>query len=628
VGRTELKQITMWVDHSMQPPTYHLYVSATNDTVCHDAQDIYYLTSTSPPTWTNHGVVLSASEPHESRGIEPDHIVKRDQEYLLYYTAFDGSGCNITDKQVALATSSDGVSWQKQGLVIESSTRTTDTEGVGRARVFKRSDGFHMSYQEQDGTNNDIYYAWSADGLNWTRNDAPLIQGSQAWEGTDPRLWPIGFTNSNNQVELFYGAHDGSYQGAGLATTSTLCEFTCGNGVVEGLESCDDGGTTPGDGCDGQCQVELDWSCGGEPSLCTSDSDPTAYAPGTFIPVSIGGTSPRLNSVFRSAGGTLFVGADQDVSGNPRVARSNDGGQSWNTQLLSNAGQSTYRTSIFAIEPGLLGVCGTQGSGSPYDGFMQTSSNDGVSWSGTWDNVSVSSDYNGERYVFVVATPGGRYLAVFRCGTRLCARVHTSYSGWSSTTRFYVDDGTRVLGRPFPFTVGTDVYIAVVNRDDLQLRTYRSTNDGDSFSLIGESPVAEEMDQIRVFYHPVEDLIYLCGASMRNPAVNQRIYTYRSDDDGQTWGDEKLFVSGLDTDNIFTCHIDETGVYGGYQTTGGQIYIIPPGDRVLCGNGVMEPGELCDGADTGGMACGDVGFTTGTLGCASGCTQYDTSNCQ
>lgn len=29
----------------------------------------------------------------------------------------------------------------------------------------------------------------------------------------------------------------------------------CGNGIVEGLEQCDDGGTVGGDGCSATCQV-------------------------------------------------------------------------------------------------------------------------------------------------------------------------------------------------------------------------------------------------------------------------------------------------------------------------------------------------------------------------------------
>ena len=36
------------------------------------------------------------------------------------------------------------------------------------------------------------------------------------------------------------------------------CGFRCGNGLVDAAagETCDDGNTTPGDGCDANCQVE------------------------------------------------------------------------------------------------------------------------------------------------------------------------------------------------------------------------------------------------------------------------------------------------------------------------------------------------------------------------------------
>jgi cysteine-rich repeat protein/probable HAF family extracellular repeat protein len=43
----------------------------------------------------------------------------------------------------------------------------------------------------------------------------------------------------------------------------------CGNGIVAGSEECDDGDTTPGDGCDATCQIETGWICAGEPSACT-----------------------------------------------------------------------------------------------------------------------------------------------------------------------------------------------------------------------------------------------------------------------------------------------------------------------------------------------------------------------
>ena len=43
---------------------------------------------------------------------------------------------------------------------------------------------------------------------------------------------------------------------------------TCGDGIIEGAETCDDGDAQPGDGCSDTCQVETGWLCTGTPSLC------------------------------------------------------------------------------------------------------------------------------------------------------------------------------------------------------------------------------------------------------------------------------------------------------------------------------------------------------------------------
>src|SRR6185295_14704373 len=40
------------------------------------------------------------------------------------------------------------------------------------------------------------------------------------------------------------------------STTSTTIAGTCGNGVAQGDEECDDGNTSPGDGCSPTCQLE------------------------------------------------------------------------------------------------------------------------------------------------------------------------------------------------------------------------------------------------------------------------------------------------------------------------------------------------------------------------------------
>ncbi len=53
----------------------------------------------------------------------------------------------------------------------------------------------------------------------------------------------------------------------------------------------------------------------------------------------------------------------------------------------------------------------------------------------------------------------------------------------------------------------------------------------------------------------------------------------------------------------------------------------PSNNTNLCGNGVIDTGEACDGDNLGGLACGDLdGFTGGDLACTAAC-QFDTTAC-
>jgi predicted ribosomally synthesized peptide with SipW-like signal peptide len=43
----------------------------------------------------------------------------------------------------------------------------------------------------------------------------------------------------------------------------------CGDGIIGGVEECDDANVNPGDGCGSSCYIEPGWQCAGEPSVCT-----------------------------------------------------------------------------------------------------------------------------------------------------------------------------------------------------------------------------------------------------------------------------------------------------------------------------------------------------------------------
>jgi YVTN family beta-propeller protein/cysteine-rich repeat protein len=54
-------------------------------------------------------------------------------------------------------------------------------------------------------------------------------------------------------------------------TTSTTIPATCGDGVVEGAEECDDGNRTAGDCCSASCRLEADGSACGDADPCNGD---------------------------------------------------------------------------------------------------------------------------------------------------------------------------------------------------------------------------------------------------------------------------------------------------------------------------------------------------------------------
>ncbi|MGK4009308.1 DUF4215 domain-containing protein [Sorangium sp. So ce1036] len=65
------------------------------------------------------------------------------------------------------------------------------------------------------------------------------------------------------------GVGGGGGGGVGGAGAGGAPEATCGDGVVGApAEACDDGNQAAGDGCDPGCAVEIGFACAGEPSVC------------------------------------------------------------------------------------------------------------------------------------------------------------------------------------------------------------------------------------------------------------------------------------------------------------------------------------------------------------------------
>lgn len=86
--------------------------------------------------------------------------------------------------------------------------------------------------------------------------------------GTEEELHYNGLPAGTYYVVV--DGYDASEQGT-YKFYVTAAASLCGNGTPNGTEECDDGNTTPNDGCDGTCSVEAGYVCDdATPSVCTS----------------------------------------------------------------------------------------------------------------------------------------------------------------------------------------------------------------------------------------------------------------------------------------------------------------------------------------------------------------------
>ena len=122
--------------------------------------------------------VLDISPPgqFDSYSIYSPMVIFDDGIYKMWYTSSDGS----IHPRIAYATSSDGITWQKHGVVLTEGTGW-EAQSLDKPFVIRNGDTYQMWYSGHSGTGGqfDIGYATSPDGVNWTKHAGnPVLSGS------------------------------------------------------------------------------------------------------------------------------------------------------------------------------------------------------------------------------------------------------------------------------------------------------------------------------------------------------------------------------------------------------------------------------------------------------------------
>ncbi len=84
-----------------------------------------------------------------------------------------------------------------------------------------------------------------------------------------------------------------------------------------------------------------------------------------------------------------------------------------------------------------------------------------------------------------------------------------------------------------------------------------------------------------------------------------------------------VFLCGLPWLGLGGCVFDRSG----RPATGVDAEVLPDVVVVVCGDGVRDPGEVCDGEDLGGVSCESMDFVGGQLLCTNHCV-FDDSQCE
>ncbi len=138
---------------------------------------IAYATSADGHTWTKHGAVLGPTYMSEGHDVAYPSVVQVGGTYWMWYNGFDGATYRIF-----AATSSDGTSWTKAGVVLDVGPMgSQDATSVVYPFVLNVNGTLHMWYTGLTSfsppDNAAIMLATSTNGLNWTREGVVVSPG-------------------------------------------------------------------------------------------------------------------------------------------------------------------------------------------------------------------------------------------------------------------------------------------------------------------------------------------------------------------------------------------------------------------------------------------------------------------
>jgi predicted GH43/DUF377 family glycosyl hydrolase len=162
---------------------------------------LHMATSADGHRWESHGTCMQRGEPDAVGATHPCLVVVGGQ-WWLFYAGYDGTA-NGRRARILAAVSPTGASWDRVGPVLEPEQGEL---AVCEPWVVVWHGSFHMFYVSDDGSQTLIALATSADGLAWDRRGtvAPLHGGERGVRS------PCAARGRDGALRLWYAAPSSS----------------------------------------------------------------------------------------------------------------------------------------------------------------------------------------------------------------------------------------------------------------------------------------------------------------------------------------------------------------------------------------------------------------------------------
>ena len=204
--------------------------------------------SNEPPTntnWTkNSSPVLTRSEPYKYDFYVASDcwVLYHDGQYKMWYT---GGGAVLPDEtlrsRICYATSPDGINWEKYASnpVMDVSVDAWDSLGVETASVIiddaaPANQRYKMWYAGQ--TLNDykyeIGYAYSADGISWSKHSTPVVLVGDANSWDNCFLEGPSVIKDGNTYKMWYAGYDCTINGLATDGKVNIGYATSSDGIT------------------------------------------------------------------------------------------------------------------------------------------------------------------------------------------------------------------------------------------------------------------------------------------------------------------------------------------------------------------------------------------------------------